>query len=60
MSWEMLGASGALGGGRGTSCSLIGPMLCQGLSFHHSAFLPAAPTQEARLSLLKILFIVPF
>lgn len=35
------------------SCFLIGPMLCQGLSFHHSA-------QEARLLLLKILFIVSF
>lgn len=44
----------------GTFCSLIRPMLCQGHSFHHPAFLPAAAAQEAGLSLFKILFIVPF
>lgn len=54
------GGSGALGFGRGTFCFCIGPKLCQGLSFHYLAFLPAAAAQEAGLSLLKILFIVPF
>lgn len=46
--------------GRGTSCARLGPTLCQGLSFHHSAAFPAAAAQEAGLSLLRILFFVPF
>lgn len=46
--------------GEATSCFCIGPKLCQELSFHYLAFLPAAAAQEAGLLLLKILFIVPF